>query len=202
MTCFVPTGSRYFFSNPLFANWSGSPRIRIVFAIRCNRTDMRCVPLILALMSTSCRGIVTWGTVYKSVSPDKKSELLVQEMACFADCVLRVVLKRGWHTEQIANKSDCFVNFAHAEWSGSTVAAFVDGFYCGDIRVAYDMKAGRVVDFKSAEPWLRRSIIKAYAVTDSELQSNKGDAFVWAMYPGDGNSRRSMDEFRKRFPWP
>jgi len=189
-------------ANPTLRQLVGTATIRSVFATRYNRTDMRCIPLMLALMSVSCRGITTWGTVYKSVSPDKKSELLVQETACFADCALRVVLKRGWHTERIASKSDCVVNFAHAEWSGSNVAAFVDGSYCGDIRVAYDTKAGRLVDFRSAEPWLRRSIIKAYGVTDSELQSNKGDAFVWATYPGDGHPRRSMDEFRKRFPWP
>ena len=112
------------------------------------------------------------------------------------------MLKSGWHTDTLASKTDCFVYFAHAEWSGTTVAAFVDGFYCGDIRVAYDMKARRLVDFRSAEAWLRGSMIKAYGVTDSELQSNKGDVFVWATYPGDGNPRRSKDEFHKRFPWP
>jgi hypothetical protein len=163
---------------------------------------MRWLLVVMVLISTSCRGIVAWGTVYSSVSPDKTSELLVQETGCFADCALRVVFKRGWHTERIATKTDCVVNFAHAEWSGNTVAAFVDGFYCGDIRVAYDIKARRVIDFRSAEPWLRSSIIKAYRVTDSELQSNRGDVFVWATYPGDGNPRRSMDEFHQRFPWP
>ena len=154
------------------------------------------------IMSAGCRGIVTWGTVYHSVSPDKASELLVQEKGCFADCALQVVLKRGWHMERIASKGDCVVNFAHADWSGNIVAVFVDGGYCGQIRVAYDFNAHRMIDFNSAVPWLRSSIVNAYHVTDSELQSNRGDVFLWATYPGDGNPRRSMEEFRKRFPWP
>jgi hypothetical protein len=161
---------------------------------------MRWLLAVGALTLTSCRGIVAWGTVYNSVSPDGALELVVQEKGCFADCALRVGLKRGWHTEQIAWKSDCVVNFAHAEWSGTTVATFVDGGYCGDIRVAYDMKARRLVDFTSAEPWLRDSIIKAYGVTHIELQQNRGDIFAWATYPGDGSPRRSMEEFHKRFP--
>jgi hypothetical protein len=157
---------------------------------------------LLALMSASCRGFLTWATVYRSVSPDKESELLVQETNCLSDCALRVVLSTGWRVKEIASKADCSVNFAHAEWSGTTVAAFVDGFWCGDIRVAYDVKARRAVDFQSAEPWLRSSIIKSYDVTDSELKSNQGDVFAWATYPGDGNARRSSDEFRKRFAGP
>ena len=77
-----------------------------------------------------------------------------------------------------------------------------DGGYCGQIKVAYDTSSRRSVDFGSAETWLSSSIIKSYGVSAQELRSSRGDVFMWATYPGDGNPRRSRDEFRKRYPGP
>jgi hypothetical protein len=158
--------------------------------------------LFCAFTSVSCRGILTWATVYESVAPDGAAKLQVQVTGCFADCAVRVVVKRGWRTEKIATGNDCVVNFAHAEWEGDTVAAFVDGAYCGPIQVAYDLRERRAVDFRAAEPWLRSSIVRSYGVTADELSANQGDVLQWATYPGDGRPRRSSDEFRKRFPLP
>jgi hypothetical protein len=138
--------------------------------------------------------------VYSVGAPDGKTQLLVQEKGCFADCAVQVVVKRTWAAGQIAWKSDCIVNFAHAEWSGNVVAVFVDGGYCGPIKVAYDTTLRRTVDFKMAEDWLKSSIIKAYRVTPNELMANDGDVLLWATYPGDGNPRRSKDEFQRRYP--
>ena|SRR2546425_5982544 len=163
---------------------------------------MRCALVLLLLALVSCRGIVTWGTVYSSVSRNGEVELLVQEKGCFADCAVQVIVKRGWRTEQIAWKSDCVINFAHADWAGNIVAVFVDGGSCGQIKAAYDISSRRAVDFRSTERWLSNSIIKAYGVTPQELQTDNGDVFAWATYPGDGNPRRSMDEFRRRYPGP
>lgn len=136
------------------------------------------------------------------VTSDGEAQVLVQEKGCFADCAVQVVVKRGWSAEQIAWKSDCIINFAHAEWSGGVVAVFVDRGYCGPIRVTYDRTSRRSVDFKMTEQWIKPSIIKAYGVTSDELLANGGDVLVWATYPGDGNPRRSMDEFHRRYPSP
>jgi hypothetical protein len=155
--------------------------------------------LFCAFTSVSCRGILTWATVYESVAPDGGAKLQVQVAGCFADCAVRVVVKRGWLTERIAAGNDCAVMFAHAEWAGDTVAAFVDGFYCGRIQVAYDVRARRAVDFGVAEPWLRSSIVRTYGVTGDELKEHQGDVFQWVTYPGGG---RSAEEFRRRFPRP
>lgn len=96
-------------------------------------------------------------------------------------------------------KTRCVVFFAHAAWSGSVVVVFVDGGYCGQFRVAYDFTSDRLVDFKTAEPALRETIIRDYGVTAEELKSNSGDVLKWATYPGRCCSR-AVDDFRKRFP--
>jgi hypothetical protein len=164
---------------------------------------MRYALAILLFAAIGCRGgILFWGTVYSSKSPDRSAELFVQERGCLADCAVQIVVKRGWHTDRIAWKSDCVIEFAHAEWVGDTVAVFVDGGYCGQIRAAYNTRSRKAVDFKSAEQALRASITKAYRVTSSELEASNGDVFRWATYPGDGQPHRSMVEFRKQFPGP
>jgi hypothetical protein len=154
--------------------------------------------LFCAFTSVSCRGILTWATAYESVAPDGGAKLQVQVGGCFVDCVVRLVVKRGWRTEKIATWDGCIVKFAHAEWEGDTVAAFVDGAYCGPIQVAYDLRERRLFDFRTAEPWLRSSIVRSYGVTANELSANQGDVFQWAT----GHPGRSSDEFRKRFPLP
>lgn len=153
----------------------------------------------MAVMLSACGGILTWKSVYSAASPDGKATVRVEETACFADCALQVVVSHGWHTAKIARRSDCVVFFAHAVWSGNVVVVFVDGGYCGDIRVAYDVASGRVVDFKNGEPWLKEAIIRDYGVTRDELLANRSDVFKWATYPGHCCSR-AVDEFRKRFP--
>jgi hypothetical protein len=160
---------------------------------------MRYFLLVLLFALVGCR-IVAWGTVYSALSPDGNAELQVREKGCFADCAVQIAVKRGWRTEQIARNSDCWITFVHAAWEGDIVSVFVDGGYCGQIKVAFDTKSHSPVDFRSTEKWLSNSIIRAYGVTRQELQSNKGDVFLWATYPGDGEPRRSMDEFRRRHP--
>jgi hypothetical protein len=109
------------------------------------------------------------------------------------------VVTHGWRSRQIAWKSDCVITFAHAAWSGRRVAVFVDGSVCGQIRAAYDTASDKVLDFKVVEPWLRAAIIDSYKVTPEELGANNGDVFAWASYPGDGEPRRSTEEFRRRY---
>jgi hypothetical protein len=48
----------------------------------------------------------------------------------------------------------------------------VDGGYCHDIRLAYDVSSGRTVDFKPVEPWLKEAIARDYRVTAEELRGN------------------------------
>lgn len=161
---------------------------------------MRYAAVLVFLMLAGCRGIVTWGTLYTSESGDKSATVAVQETNCFGDCEVRIVVKRGWHSNEIASKADCSINFAHAEWAGDTVSIFVDDLYCGQTRVAFNTRSGQIVDFRSTESWLGNSIIKAYAVTAAELQTNGGDVFRWATYPGDGRPRRSMEDFHRQHP--
>src|SRR5215831_19489908 len=132
---------------------------------------MRYVVVLLMVGLLGCRGVIMWATVYSAASGDGSAKVLVQENACFADCALRIIVNRGWHSDQIVTRSDCYMTFAHAEWIGDTVAVFVDGGYCHQIRIAYDSKSRRSVDFKSVEDLLRSSIIKAYSVTERELEA-------------------------------
>lgn len=113
---------------------------------------------------------------------------------------MRIVVQQGWRSDQIARREDCIVNFAHANWSGPLVAVFVDGGYCGQFKVAYDVHLRGQVDFALVAGRLRESIVKAYGVTPAELAANDGDVFQWATYPGDGVPRRSTQEFHRRFP--
>jgi hypothetical protein len=169
---------------------SMKPAVGVMLALAC------------AFTSASCRGILTWATVYESVAPDGGTTLQVQVSKCFGDCDVRVVVNRGWSAERIAARSDCAVQFAHAEWEGDTVAVFVDGSSCGPIKAAYDARARRAVEFAAVEPWLRDSITRSYGVTADELSANQWDVFQWATYPGDGQARRSTEEFSRRFPLP
>ena len=143
-------------------------------------------------------------TKTSSASRNGEVELLVQEKGCFADCAVQVIVKRGWRTEQIAWKSDCVINFAHADWAGNIVAVFVDGGYCGQIKAAYDTSSRRAVDFRSTERRLSNSIIKAYRVTPQELQTDTAmfsrgpltramaiHAAVWTSFGGDILGRNS-----------
>src|SRR5215472_10760126 len=122
---------------------------------------MRYAVAFLLVSLFGCGGIVTWGTVYSLASRDGTAGVLVQENACFADCAVRIVVKRGGHSDQIAWRSDCYLTFAHAEWIGDAVALFADGGYCGQIRVAYDSRLRRPVECKSEEDRLRSSIIRS-----------------------------------------
>lgn len=160
---------------------------------------MRIIAIVLLLGLSACSGISTWKTVYSSVSPDRKESIRVEETNCFSDCTVRVVVSNGQETKTIAKKLDCAVFFAHAAWSGSLVAVFVDGVYCGDIRIAYDLASNRALDFRVAQGWLGEAIIREYAITPDELRANGDDVFKWATYPGHCCSR-AVDEFRKRFP--
>ena len=158
---------------------------------------MRFVLGLLVLTLHGCGGVLTWETVYSSASSDRHAELRVQRTNCFGDCEVQIVVVRGWREQQIAHRFDCAVQFAHASWSGSVVAVFVDGSFCGQIKVAYDTATQRTVDFESASSWLKPAIIHAYRVTADELQANKGDVFLWATDPAD-RRHRAAHEFRAR----
>lgn len=158
---------------------------------------MRTFLVFVLLALAGCGGILTWRTVYSSIPSDRRAELRVEETNCFADCEVQIVVARGWREQQIAHRFDCAVQFAHASWSGSVVAVFVDGSFCGQIKVAYDTATQRTVDFESAQSWLKPAIIQAYSVTADELQANKGDVFLWATDPAD-RRHRAAHEFRAR----
>jgi hypothetical protein len=164
---------------------SMKPAVGVMLALAC------------AFTSASCRGILTWATVYESVAPGGGTTLQVQVSKCFGDCDVRVVVNWGWSAERIAARSDCAVMFAHAEWEGDTVAVFVDGASCGPIKAAYDAGARREADFAAAEAGLRSSIVRSYGVTADELSANQGDVLQWA-----SQSQRSTEEFSRRFPLP
>jgi hypothetical protein len=108
------------------------------------------------------------------------------------------MVRDGWSSTKVAHGNDCIVNFAHAAWSGTKVAVFVDGYYCGPIRAAVDVESGKPIDYETAKAWLAQSIIESYSVSPDELEAAGGDVFRWATYPGDGQQRRSMVEFRQR----
>lgn len=146
-----------------------------------------------------CCGIVLWRNVYWSRSSSGREELRVQEAACFADCMIRIVVTHGSQSQQLAVKRDCSINFADAVWSGPRVAVFVDAGYCGTLKVAYDTSSGRPVNFDLMQQLLRAAIVKDYGVTPDELRVDGGDVFSWATYRYDGNARRSLAAFRMRY---
>jgi hypothetical protein len=147
------------------------------------------------LMLSACGGVLTWKTVYSSRSPNANGEIRLEETGCFADCTVQVVVSKGWHTTTLITKSACAVMFAHAIRVGSVAAVFVDGSYCGDIRVAYDISVGRAVDFKIVEQKLKEAIVREYGVTPEEIHVRGDDVLKWATYPGRCCSR-AVDEFR------
>jgi hypothetical protein len=150
-------------------------------------------------MLFGCGGTLSWAPVCSFSAPNGKSEVRIEVKNCLADCDVQVLVKRGWHSDRIAWKSDCSVNFAHASWSGSRVGVFVDGGYCGPIKAAFDTELRHAIEFKMIKDELRNAIINSYRVTPEELLANEGDVFAWSTYPGDGKPRRSMEEFRKRY---
>jgi hypothetical protein len=158
------------------------------------------IALLLCLVALSaCRVFLrTWTTVYLCPLPDGAAVLKVETLSNFGDEELRVVVNRGWQSKEIAYRSDCSLNFAHGAWQESVVAVFIDGGYCGQIRIAYDATTQRAIDFKAAEPWLRAAIIKSYTVSADELRRYRGDVFEWATDRGDGWPRRGSIEFERR----
>jgi hypothetical protein len=69
-----------------------------------------------------------------------------------ATAALRIAghCEKRWRTTTLAEKRDCLIMFAHAAWSGTIVAVFVDGGYCGQIKAAYGLATGRAIDFGTA----------------------------------------------------
>lgn len=157
---------------------------------------MRWYFLLALVVLNSCMPFMQ--AVYTSVAPNAMRQVIVQEYACASDCSVRVVLKDHWRQETIASGNDCLVEFAHAAWKGSVVSVFVDGLWCGKIRVAYDSATGKHLDFSSTEEWLRRDIVAVYQITPQELATKDGDVLAWVAYDGDGKSRRATNEFQVR----
>jgi hypothetical protein len=157
---------------------------------------MRLAACLLFLVLGGCSALVA--PMYTSTAPDGVRKVMVKESWCFADCAVDVVLAGKWRNTTIASGNDCLVEFAHAAWQGSVVSVFVDGLWCGKIRVAYDTATGKHVDFASTEAWLRRDIVSAYQITPQELATKNGDVLAWVTYDGDGKARRATTEFQAR----
>lgn len=157
-------------------------------------------PLIAFALLASCGGLF-WSAVYESAAPAGGARISVEVRNCFADCALRVMVKDGQSSREIARGNDCVVMFVHAAWNGTEAAVFVDGSFCGPIRAAVDVATGKSIDYESAKEWLGRSIIETYAVSPDELAAHGGDVFQWATYRGDGRLGRSSQEFRRRMGW-
>ena len=110
--------------------------------------------------------------------------LKVRQGNCFGDCsvIIELVLKGQSHV--LLRKSDCVVQFAHAAWSGTQVAVFVDGTLCFTLQVAYDTALSKTVDFAAAQSWLKGDMMKMYSLTPDQLKQSDGDTFKWATNPG------------------
>ena len=151
------------------------------------------------LLLTGLTGCVPFAeSVYRSFSPDAMRQIIVQEYGCSSDCAVRVVLRDKWRRETIASASDCHVAFAHAAWKGSLVSVFIDGAWCGKIRVAYDTATGKHIDFASTGDWLRRDIVSAYRITPQELAATNGDALACVTNEGSVGPSRAASEFYAR----
>jgi hypothetical protein len=164
------------------------------------RLALRGAFAVVMLATLSGCGIVTWRGVYCSNQAHGNARTCVEEKCGLGDCSLRIVVEQGLRSEQIAYRRGCVLNFAEASWTGSVVAIFVDGGYCQQIEVAYDVALHRTVTVSTFEPALRSAIVEDYRVDPSELRAAGGDVFQWATYPGDGNPHRSKDEFVRRYP--
>lgn len=132
--------------------------------------------------------------LYTSVAPDGARKVFVEERSGFGDSAVTVLVDRT----PIGGGNDCSVQFAHAAWKGTVVSVFVDGLWCGKIRLAYDTATGKHVDFASTEEWLCRDIVAAYQITPQELATKNGDVLAWVTYDGRGYARRGTEEFRFR----
>jgi len=154
---------------------------------------------LTALLISGC-GILSWREVYCANQPHGSAQVCVEEICGLADCSVRIVVKRGWTKTQIPLARGCVIDFVQAAWVGSTVGVFVDGGTCQQVRAAYDVDAKRAVPFQTAADAIRSVIIQDYNVSPDELRAEGGDALKWATYPGDGQPRRSKDEFGKRYP--
>jgi hypothetical protein len=156
--------------------------------------------LIPLTLLAGCLSLSSGHPTYTFPSPDQRSEIRIEQYNCgFADCAIRVVLKRGWRYAYLTDRSDCALNFAHAAWHEAKVSVFVDGGHCGAIKTAFDIANWSNLSFSATEEWMREAVIADYAVSPEELQANQSDVFKWATYPGDGKPRRSVQEFQKRF---
>jgi hypothetical protein len=164
------------------------------------RLALRGAFAVVTLTVLSGCGIVTWQGVYCSNQTHGNARVCVEQKCGLGDCSLRIVVAQGSRHEQIAYRRGCVLNFAEAYWTGSVVATFVDGGYCQQMKAAYDVALQRTVPVSTFEPGLRSAIVEDYRVDSSELRAAGGDVFRWATYPGDGNPRRSTDEFARRYP--
>jgi hypothetical protein len=145
-------------------------------------------------------GVVTWRDVYCANQPHGNARACVSQKCGFADCSVRIKIDQGWRSAQIGYRRGCTLNFAEASWVGPIVGVFVDGGYCQQIEAAYDVESNRTVPFSMAERAVRAAIARDYGVAPGELKAASGDVLTWATYPGDGNPRRSKDEFSRRYP--
>jgi len=155
---------------------------------------------VLAPLTYSGCGVLTWHEVYNSNQPRGRSRVSLKEECGLADCSLRIAVEQGWSSTEIGFARGCVIDFAQAAWDGPIVGMFVDGGTCGQIRVAYDVASKQKVAFSRVEATVRLAIIDGYHVTGNELKAMHGDPFEWATYPADGNPRRSKDEFSGRYP--
>ena len=117
--------------------------------------DDRMRTLVLCLSLVFCGCATSWPVWYEAKASSGKATLTAEEHCSFIDCRVAVGIERpGGGRELIALIDGCDPRFAHAAWSDMTVAAFIDAGPDGSgcrLRLAYDTRAGRPVDFTSAE---------------------------------------------------
>ena len=92
------------------------------------------------------------------------------EWGCYSDCQLKVLYEWDGLLETIATGDDCAMRFAHAAWREGVVSVFVDGGFCGPIRVAYDTRRHSVVAFETTAQWLAQDMQQTYGISDVREQ--------------------------------
>jgi hypothetical protein len=139
-------------------------------------------------------------TRYVSSSPDGRWRVRVTERACLADCVVRIYADGGLIPIPIGVGNDCWIEFVHTTWIKSTAVVFVDGGVCPDIKVAYDFDHRSFVEYSLFEPQLNDDIVRAWEVTDAELEACGGDALQWASSRSECGGGRARVEFLRKYP--
>ncbi|MBY0505975.1 MAG: hypothetical protein K2X03_18810 [Bryobacteraceae bacterium] len=97
------------------------------------------------------------------------------------DVRVKVLVERDGRTVTVATRGDCWPEFTHVAWSGQVFSLVMDGAVCGGLTIAYDVEAGRAVDFERTRPWLAASLMKKFEIGELALRPYGGDPIRWAL---------------------